>query len=408
LSLSGGQIGLVADLAQDLGLEFPALSETTRRSLAEVLPPYTRIANPLDAWGSGDLERTYPVCVSLMARDERVHLLAVTRDTPPHVAGRELEQSAAVANSAVAAARDTGKPVVMFSNISAGAHPDLTRILNEGGVPHLQGTRETLRAMQAFTRYAGFRRQMDRPISRGRPSPEDLPRWRSLLGNARGTLPEVDARRLLAAYGIPGPREAVATSGDEAVEAARDIGYPVVLKILSAGIAHKTDIGGVRVNLCDDTEVHQAFHDVMRAAGAHHPTAILDGVLVQEMITVPAVEVILGVLRDADFGPVVVFGAGGILTEVLADSALRLPPLSDEEALEMIGGTRGARLLHGVRGRPAADLAALARALVGLSQLAVDLGDLVVALDINPLMVLPAGQGVCAVDALLEIDATSR
>jgi acyl-CoA synthetase (NDP forming) len=296
----------------------------------------------------------------------------------------------------------------MFSNASAGVHPALASVLSEGGVPHLQGIRETLRAMQIFTGYAGFRRRLDTPVSRGCPSPNDLPRWRSHLGDARGTLSELDGRRLLAAYGIPGPREMVATAADAAVAAAREIGYPVVLKILSAGIAHKTDIGGVRINLRDDAEVAQAFHDVMRAAGAAHPAATLDGVLVQEMITAPAVEVILGVLRDPDFGPVVVFGTGGVLTEVLADSALRLPPLSQNEAMAMIGETRGARLLRGFRRRPAADVDALAHALVGLSQLAMDLGDLVAALDINPLLVLPAGQGVCAVDALVEIDVTPR
>ncbi|MDR7417382.1 MAG: acetate--CoA ligase family protein [Armatimonadota bacterium] len=404
LSLSGGQIGLVADLAQDLGLTFPSLSDVTRRGLETILPPYTRIENPLDAWGSGDLERTYPACVNLVVRDDRIHLLAVTRDTPPWVAERELEQSIAVANAAVAAARDTRKPVVMFSNISAGVHPALTRVLGAGGVPHLQGIRETLRAMQAFTRYAGFRHRMGMPVSRGRPSPDDLPLWRSRLSGVRGTLTEPDGRRLLAAYGIPGPRERVATSADEAVTAARELGYPVALKILSAGIAHKTDIGGVRLNLRSDADVHRAFHDVMRAARTHHPATTLDGVLVQDMVTTPSVEVILGILRDPDFGPVVVFGTGGILTEVLADSALRIPPLSRDEAVEMIGETRAARLLRGVRDHPAADADALADALVSLSQLAVDLGDLIAALDINPVMVLPAGQGVCAVDALVEIE----
>jgi acetyltransferase len=177
-----------------------------------------------------------------------------------------------------------------------------------------------------------------------------------------------------------------------------------VLKILSAEIPHKTDIGGVCVNLRSDAEVQEAFEGVMRAAHVHCPAAALDGVLVQEMITAPAVEVILGVLRDPDFGPVVVFGSGGIMTEVLADSALRLPPVSHDEAVEMIGETRGVRLLRGFRHRAAADVDALARAIVGVSQLAADLGDLVAALDINPLMVLPEGQGVCAVDALVEVD----
>jgi acetyltransferase len=141
----------------------------------------------------------------------------------------------------------------------------------------------------------------------------------------------------------------------------------------------------------------------MEAARRHHPQARLEGAVIQEMIPEGAVEVILGVLQDPDFGPVVVFGSGGILVELLKDSSLRLPPLSHEEALEMIYETRGRRLLQGFRGRPPADIGALADALVRVSQLAVDLGDLVSALDINPLMVLPKGQGVRAVDALVEL-----
>jgi len=276
-----------------------------------------------------------------------------------------------------------------------------------------------LRAIQAFVRYAGFRRRIRESIAAGCPSPADLPDWRRKLQGMRGALrpssprlrsgqagqalSEVEGRRLLAAYGIPGPREAEVTTAEEAVKVAQRIGYPVVLKILSPDIQHKTEIGGVQVGLKDEAAVATAFHEVMEAARRHHPRARLGGAVIQEMIPSDAVEVILGVLRDPDFGPVVVFGSGGILVELLRDSSLRLPPVSHEEALKMIHETRGERLLQGFRGRPPADIDALADALVRVSQLAVDLGDLVAALDINPLMVLPRGQGVRAVDALVEL-----
>jgi len=403
LSLSGGQIGLVADLAQDLGLEFPAFSEEARQALAQILPPYSPIANPLDAWGSGDLESTYPGCVEVVSQEKNIHLLAVSRDTPPEVAPREVEQSLAVAEAAVRAARETGKPVLLFSNFSTGFQPEVKKMLDEGGVPYLRGTRETLRAVQTFVRYADFRRCMGEPRAAGCPSPADLPDWRRKLQQIRGSLSEVEGRRLLASYGIPGPKEAVATTAEEAIEVARHIGFPVALKVLSPDIQHKTEIGGVRVSLGDEAAVGTAFREVMGATRQHHPQARLEGVVIQEMVPADAVEVILGVLRDPDFGPVVVFGSGGVLVELLEDSSLRLPPLSREEALEMIHETRGVRLLQGFRGRPPADVDALADALVRLSQLAVDLGDLIVALDINPLMVLPAGQGVRAVDALVEV-----
>jgi len=402
LSLSGGQIGMVADLAQDLGLEFPVFSEKTRQTLADILPPYTPLANPLDAWGSGDLEKTCPRCVQVVCREKSVHLMAVSRDTPPDVAPREVEQSLSVAKATVEAAQRTGKPVVMFSNFSTGFQQKVKKVLDKGAVPYLQGTRETLRAIQCFMRYASFRRRTGEPTKAGCPSPADLPEWQRKLQSRQGALSEVEGRQLLSAYGIPGPREAVVTSAEEAVQAAQRIGYPVVLKVLSSDIQHKTESGGVQVGLEGEAAVATAFREVMEAARLHHPQAHLKGAVIQETIE-NAVEVILGVLQDPDFGPIIVFGSGGILVELLQDSSLRLPPLSHPQALEMIHETRSGRLLQGFRGRPPADIEALADALVRLSQLAVDLGDRIAALDVNPLMVLPKGQGVRAVDALVEL-----
>jgi acyl-CoA synthetase (NDP forming) len=249
LSLSGGQIGLIADLAEDMGLTFPDFSEEARRSLEQILPPFSPIANPLDAWGSGDLEATYPACVDVVSQEDDIQILAVSRGTPEGVAKREVEQSLAVADAAVKAAEETGKPVVLFSNFCAGFQPEVKQRLDEGGVPYLQGTRETLRAMQAFVDYASFRRARGREDAMGAPSPPELPRWRERLQAVTGSLSEIEARRLLVDYGVPAPEERVARSADEAAEASQSIGYPVVLKVLSPDIQHKTEIGGVRVGL---------------------------------------------------------------------------------------------------------------------------------------------------------------
>ncbi len=401
LSLSGGQIGLAADLAQDLGLTFPPLTQAAQSGLAPLLPPYSPIANPLAASGSGARPKSYPGCVDVVSRQENVHLLALTRDTPPGVASREVEQSLAVAEAAARAAQESGKPVLMFSNLSTGFQPQVQRALAAGGVPYLQGTRETLRAIQAFVRYASFCRQTRQPTA-ACPSPADLPAWRARLQETREPLTELQVRRLLAAYGIPGPREAAAATPEQAVQAAERIGYPVALKILSPDIQHKTEVGGVRLNLPDAPSVIAAFCQVTKAARQQRPQARLRGAIIQQMIPPGGVEVILGVLRDPDFGPLLVFGAGGVLVELLQDSALRLPPLGRQDALRMIHETRAARLLQGFRGRPPADVQALASALARLSQLALDLGDLLTALDVNPLLVLPQGQGVLALDALVE------
>jgi acyl-CoA synthetase (NDP forming) len=406
LSLSGGQIGLIADLAQGSSLRFPPFTEAGCAALSQVLPPYSPIANPLDAWGSGDLERTYPECVAMVAREPQISLVAAARDTSPAVAQREVDQSLQVARALIKARRETGKPVVMFSNVSTGFQKDVHELLEAGGVPYLQGTTETLQALQAFENYAAYRRNLEKMEPVGTNSPASLTRWKARLQGMKGALSEVEGRLLLADYGIRGPREQVAGNETEACLAAERIGFPVVLKIISPDIRHKTEVGGVKVGLENQEMVARAFGEVVKSARSHRPHAKLEGVIVQEMIPASAVEVIVGILRDREFGPVLVYGSGGVLVELIRDSVLRLPPLSRAEALRMIEVTRGVKLLRGFRGSLPADVDALATAVVAISQLAVDLADHIAALDINPLMVLPEGQGVCAVDVLVEISST--
>ena len=156
LSLSGGQIGLISDLAENLGLVFPAFTGEGKQALTQILPPFVNITNPLDAWGSGDLEKTYPACMDVVAREPHISLLAIARDTPPDIANREIEQSIKVTEAAVKARRETGKPCLIFSNIASGIHAGVAQIAKDGGVAYLQGTRETLCAIQAFEDYSEF------------------------------------------------------------------------------------------------------------------------------------------------------------------------------------------------------------------------------------------------------------
>jgi acetate---CoA ligase (ADP-forming) len=403
LSLSGGQIGLLSDLAQGLELNFPALSEETVQQLKEILPAFTTISNPLDAWGTGDLEKMYPSCVAVLSKDPSVGLIAMSRDTPPGVAQREIDQSFRVAEAAVRAKQETDKPVLLFSNLSSGIEPQVTEMLAEHKIPYLQGTHETLRAIEAFERYAAYRRQAAEPDEKGCQSPANLEEWRRRMSERGTVLDEIEGRKLLADYGIMGPREAIAADEDSAAAMAAEIGFPVVLKILSPDIQHKTEMGGVRVGLKDQNAVRIAFCEVMEAAKRYKPDAQLNGVILQEMIPPESVEVILGTINDPSFGPVVVFGSGGILVELMKDSVVELPPFSRQDAYRMIASIRGSKMLQGYRGRPAADVDALADTLVRLSQVAVDFRDQIAALEINPLMVLPSGKGVRAVDALCEL-----
>jgi acyl-CoA synthetase (NDP forming) len=220
-----------------------------------------------------------------------------------------------------------------------------------------------------------------------------------LLARSAGryALDAVEASPLLEAYGIPTPPQFLATSPYDAVRFATEIGYPVVLKLISPDILHKTDIGGVLLNIKDEKAVNAGFEKLVTRASAVHPGAHVRGVQVQQMIA-GGQEVIIGIKRDPTFGPLVMFGLGGVYVEALADVSFRLAPLTAADAWEMLGEVRSARLLTGLRGAPAADRAALVDAIVCVGQLAADHPE-IVELDINPLLVLPEGRGVIALDA---------
>jgi acetate---CoA ligase (ADP-forming) len=213
-------------------------------------------------------------------------------------------------------------------------------------------------------------------------------------------LSEVEAKRVLAAAGIPVVPERLAASPEEAVAAAEALGLPCVLKIVSAQIQHKSEMGGVLLGLDSAAAVRAGYATLLERARTHAPDAQVQGVLVAPMVR-GGVETILGVQRDPVFGPVVLFGLGGILVEVLKDVTLRIAPFDEDEALAMLREVKGYPILEGVRGRPRADIPALARALAQLSVFADANADALETLDVNPFIVLPEGQGALAVDALI-------
>ena len=220
------------------------------------------------------------------------------------------------------------------------------------------------------------------------------------LGLGRPTLSESEGKRLLAAWGVESARERVVASAEAAVEAAEQVGFPVALKVNSPDIPHKTEAGVVRLNLGDAAQVRSAYAEILASANAYAPQAQITGVSVQEMVG-DGVEVIIGVSCDPQLGPVLLFGSGGVMVEVYNDVALRRCPITRHEAQAMIAEVKGARLLQGFRGRPVADLDALADTLVRVSHLPMHMEGHLAELDINPLMVLPEGRGVKAVDALV-------
>ena len=227
------------------------------------------------------------------------------------------------------------------------------------------------------------------------------PQARETLRNHTGDIAEHEAKRIVAEYGIPVTMEALAPAIEDALAAAKRIGYPVALKVQSPDISHKTEAKAVKLGVAGEGELRAAFDEVLANARAYNAEARIEGVLVQEMVK-GGTEAILGVTNDPLFGPAVMFGLGGIFAEVLKDVAFRLAPVTPAVAREMIAEIKGYPLLTGVRGKAPGDIDALADAIVKLSALAVDLKDDLAELDINPLFVMEQGKGVVAADALIK------
>lgn len=403
VSLSGGVISLIADLGEKLQLNYPTWSEEGKETLKEVLPPYIEINNPIDVWGFGEIEKTYETCLMAAAREEKADLIFISQDVPGGMAPLQVNQYAVVARAAVKVFQEIKKPVVIVSNPSVGFHSDISAILEKGNVPFLQGTREGLKAIKSLISYAAFKRGKEKELDEKEPAiiQEIPPGVEEYIYSDRAILNEYISKKVLNAYGIQCALEVLCKSEADAIHAAREIGYPVALKIVSPQIQHKTEAGGLKLNVRDEKELKYAYEELMKNTLAYDPSASIEGVLCQQMIGGAVAEAIAGILMDPSFGPAVVFGLGGIMVEILEDRALGIPPLSRDEALEMIGQTRASKLLTGFRGASKADMEALADALISVGRIGIDLSDRIEALDINPLLIMPEGQGVIAVDALI-------
>jgi acetyltransferase len=255
-------------------------------------------------------------------------------------------------------------------------------------------------ALRSLFNHARMLRQLPSDEPQGSPPEEDLTEF---FAGKHGFLNELEAKRVLRAYRIRTPREELASNEEEALQAAFRIGWPVVLKVHSAQVAHKTEAGGVELAVSNEEALRQAYRRILANVQSRFPDATVEGILVAEMISGAVAEVIVGISTDPDYGPVVAFGLGGILVELLKDASLRIPPISSLMAEEMIGEIQGAPLLKGFRGKPGGDLTALVDTLVQVGRLATDWSHAVRSLDINPLLVLPDQQGVIAVDSLIEL-----
>lgn len=394
-SISGGMISITSDLADATGLETPEPSAQTRRQLEETLPGFGIAANPLDTTGvlAERPEMLEGVTLAFLS-DPGIHTFALAMNTPLGSGGQKtLYQTHA---RILAQTRPkTDKAIVCFSVPSGAVDPDMFRPLHDAGIPFLMGARESIRALHHWTLYGDRRRAL--LGERGRLGAGRFPERPS---GAQKVLTERRAVGMLARYGLSFVAHETAGNADEAAAAADRLGYPVAVKVDSADIAHKTEIGGVRLGLRDAGEVRSAVREIMASAARLQPTASVDGVLVQRMAP-KGVEVLLGVMRDPALGLQIVVGAGGTLVELMRAVSMRPVPISAADAQEMIDETPLATMLAGFRGQPAADRRALAEALVALSDVASDLGDSLEEIDLNPMLALPDETGVVGLDALV-------
>jgi acetyltransferase len=406
LSTSGGLGVVLADKCGVHGLDLPPLSAETAERLAkgDLFLVVGDLGNPLDIRGQG--AQSLPELLDLFIRDDRYHVLTVALGLP--AVG---ERAVRIARDLIAVAARTDKPLIvlwMGSRLDpAGRTTDQDgfRTLETSRVPVFASPDACFKALLALIEYHRFRRRRTavtaaRGEAGGRSAGVDVAAARALLADRDGTLDEVAARALLRLYGIAGPREALAADAETAARAAREIGYPVAVKVVSPDLPHKTEAGAVTLDVRDEAALRQACAAMLAGVGRRRPGARVRGLLVQEMIA-DGRELIVGASRDPQFGPVVTCGLGGVLVEVLRDVQRRVPPLDAAGARAMVSGLAGAATLGPFRGRPAAAVDAAVDVIRRLGALALDLEDRIAEIEINPLMVTPTG--AIAVDAVVAV-----
>ena len=389
---AGGPGILATDALEHANLEIPRLARETVEALEDYLPGAASAANPVDVLGDALADR-YEHAIRLVLADPNVDGLIVIV-TPQ--AMTEIEQTAHAVGQM---AQETDKPILGCfmgeARIEAGI-----KVLRQYGVPNYPFPERAAAALAAMSAY---RREREQPIFEVQPCDVCTSPVRELFDRVRAegrvSVGEAEAREVLEAYGFPIPQSRLAKTTEEAIEIAEDIGYPVVLKIASPDILHKTDVGGVKLNLRSPGDVRDAFDLIVYRAGRYVPGARIWGCLVQQMVP-GGREVLVGMSRDPQFGPLVGFGLGGIYVEALKDIAFRIAPFGRQEAEEMMREIRSYPLLEGVRGEPPADHEAMVDALLRVSQLVTDFPE-IVELDINPLIVFDEGRGAIAIDMRL-------
>ena len=394
IEISGGGKGLVCDTAERAGVELPELSSAAMNRLKPLLPSGLEISNPLDTgltWTGGEMGKAFPGVLESLAGESSLDVLlariTVPRDGPLGNLGERVTELLA------ARAAHPDRLFGVLSRTSDRFSDEWAAAVGDARLVFLQGYGRGMQAVGRLAAYSRFLRRRDASC-RTIEMPDPVP----LVGSdARSVLGEVEAKDVLRAAGLPVIETTLAVSAEDAVQQARHFGYPVALKVVSPEIVHKSDAGGVRLALTDDEAVRDAFAGLEALSG-------FEGVAVQPMAQ-PGLELVLGAHRDAQFGPVVLFGLGGIFVETLHDVALRVAPISPLDAQDMLDDIRGRALLAGPRGQPPVDRAALADALQRLGDFMLSHPN-VASVDLNPVLGYP--RGILGVDARVALERRIR
>lgn len=390
-SISGGTGAHFSDLATEAGLRLPTLSDAKQTELHQWIPEYLNVANPVDNGGHpvGDWRGRKIIDAILDDPEVGVLICPITGPFPP--------MSDKLAQDLVDAAEQTDKLVCVVWGSPVGTEDAYREtLLGSSRVATFRTFANCITAVRAHLDHHRFTTGYRSPFDEAPRSPSPSFRKAQALMRPGQQLSEHAAKQLLRAYGIRVPREQLVTSAAAAVRAAGLVGYPVVMKASGAQLAHKTELGLVKIGLTSASQVRDAYRELTDIA--RYEGVTLDGILVCQMVE-RGVEMVVGVTHDQLFGPTVTVGLGGVLVEVLRDAAVRVPPFGEDQAKAMLSELRGRALLDGVRGAAPADIDALVEVVLRVQRMALELGDDLAELDINPLMVLPRGQGAVALDA---------
>jgi len=393
---AGGPGIMAADAIEQQGLVFAKLTDETRKKLAEVLPPAANVNNPIDVLGDALADR-YKLAVDIVIEDPNVDIVLVL--LTPQAMTEAVPTAQVVAK---ASCRKSSKPI-FASFLGADKVAQAVETLRSSGIPQYDSPESAVLTIKTMVDYVRWRKRPKRVVKLfgvNRRKVETI--IEKHLRQGVREIGEMESKEILEAYGLVTPKGTIATTAEQAANIAQQLGYPVVMKIWSPDILHKSDVGGVKIGLQNAQEVMDAFDLMMYRIPKKMPDADILGVLVQEMCR-SGREVILGMNRDPHFGPLMMFGMGGTMVEVLKDVSFYLAPLTAEEAKQMLINTRTYKMLKGVRGEKGVDIDAIAEGLQRLSQLVMEFPQ-IQEMDINPYVVGQEGTTPIAVDARISVE----